>query len=192
MGIFSVPFTLILIMRSFIIEPFTIPAGSMIPTLNVGDRILAYKLPYGNYGTHSLRFLTIDAFEKPERGDVFVFEYPENRNVNYIKRIVGLPGDTVSYNKQELTINGKLIKKIKLSEIPRNYGTTTVYEENLNERLYQIQVGLSTSHFEGEWEVPPNNYFVIGDNRDNSRDSRVWGFVPSDHLVGKLVYVFEQ
>lgn len=198
----------VFVLRSFFFEPFKIPSGSMIPTLLVGDFILVNKFTYG------IRLPVIDkkiiSINDPQRGDVMVFRYPENPSLDYIKRVVGLPGDTISYERKRLTINGEPLSVEKVADYlhpERHY-----YSEQ-----YKTKMGNVEHHFLNDADapmfipdtanfpfrenctynavgvtckVPPGHYFMMGDNRDNSRDSRAWGFVPEENIVGKAVLVW--
>lgn len=184
----------VLLLRSFVVEPFRIPSGSMMPTLLVGDFILVNKFSYG------LRLPVVDTkivgIGDPERGDVVVFRYPKNPSTDYIKRVIGLPGDKVRYQKKQLTINGQLIKQSGFeSYVGVGSGVTmsgaSLRDEQLFNANHQILVEANKGIFEGmEFVVPENSYFVMGDNRDNSNDSRYWGFVPEENLVGKAFMIW--
>ncbi|MBF0188935.1 MAG: signal peptidase I [Magnetococcales bacterium] len=183
-----------LLVRTYVIEPFKIPSGSMIPTLLVGDYLFVNKMSYG----HRIPF-TRDRFmmgDGPARGDIAVFEFPENPDKDYIKRIVGLPGDRVVYEDKRLFINGKPIAY-------RPEGPYTYYNERgqrveaarlveeLGEQHHSILVQpFSYTADRFEQIVPPGHYFVLGDNRDNSNDSRFWGYVPAYRLLGRAVILF--
>ena len=198
---------IVFVLRSFLFEPFKIPSGSMIPTLLVGDFILVNKFTYG------IRLPVINkkiiSINDPQRGDVMVFRYPEDPSLDYIKRVVGVPGDTVAYQNKQLSIKGQPVAKTKL-------------EDYLHpERLYyseQFQANMGVEHrFLNDSDapafvpdparfpyrenctynasgvickVPAGHYFMMGDNRDNSRDSRAWGFVPEANIVGKAFFVW--
>lgn len=179
---------IVLVLRSFVAEPFRIPSGSMLPTLFVGDFILVNKFAYG---------LRLPVIEKkiyeigdPQRGDVVVFRYPPNPSIDYIKRVVGLPGDKIAYRQKRLFINGK---KVDVSPLVGGENVAIdkrQFEEQLGDALHQIQITLSRPSLDGELIVPPGHYFVMGDNRDNSADSRVWGFVPDQNLLGKATFIW--
>ena len=198
---------IVFLLRSFIVEPFKIPSGSMIPTLLVGDFILVNKFTYG------IRLPIIDKkvldIGNPKRGDVMVFRYPENPSLDYIKRVVGLPGDDVVYRDKRLWINGKEpLRQVSdfLSKERMQY--THRYIETLGGRPHQIlleedappilpQSGsfpfAGNCHYNInslECKVPPGHYFMMGDNRDSSSDSRVWGFVPDENIVGKAFFIW--
>ena len=198
--------------RSFLVEPFKIPSGSMIPTLQVGDFILVNKFNYG------IRLPIINQkivqINDPQRGDVMVFHYPENPSLDYIKRVVGLPGDTVEYRNKRLWING--VEQVQQADGDYNYveaGLNFVHTEKRNETLGEHQHAVlvnpemptlhlsSVAEFKGRegcsydddmvrCKVPEGQYFMLGDNRDNSRDSRYWGFVPDHQIVGKAFFIW--
>ncbi|MDD2893831.1 MAG: signal peptidase I [Halothiobacillaceae bacterium] len=183
----------VVVLRSFVAEPFRIPSGSMMPTLEVGDFILVNKFAYG-VRLPVLRTKIIPVGE-PKRGDVAVFKYPEQPEIDYIKRVIGLPGDRIRYVNKQLTINGQLVPLEKLGTYPgdgangREVGTT-VYREDLLGVVHETLQRSGAVGPEGEFTVPEGKYFVMGDNRDNSRDSRYWGFVPEDNLVGRAMLVW--
>lgn len=196
----------VLVLRSFIYEPFQIPSGSMMPTLLVGDFILVEKYAYG-LKDPVWRTQLVET-GKPERGDIVVFKYPPQPNIDYIKRVVGLPGDTVRYNnKKEICIQSageSTCQPVKLSNVEESQfiqnGIPLIrLDEKLGEVGHQILVNpLRRDRVElyqprngvNEWVVPQGQYFVMGDNRDNSADSRYWGFVPEANLVGKAVAIW--
>ncbi|HAS6062141.1 TPA: signal peptidase I [Vibrio vulnificus] len=196
----------VLVLRSFIYEPFQIPSGSMMPTLLVGDFILVEKYAYGL--KDPVWRTQLVEMGKPERGDIVVFKYPPSPNIDYIKRVVGLPGDTVRYNRQkEICIQPKgesvchmaIRNNVVESEFIQDGINLTQTDEQLGEVKHQILVNpLRQDRVEAyapragvsEWVVPQGQYFVMGDNRDNSADSRYWGFVPEANLVGKAVAIW--
>jgi len=199
-------------LRSFVIEPFKIPSGSMIPTLLVGDFIIVNKYTYG------IRLPVINKkvfdINEPEAGDVMVFRYPEDPSIDYIKRIVGLPGDIVSYHNKQLIINDEVIKldhvsEYKYVESGLGYIYSDQFEEHLGKDSYSILIndevrGLQFSNVRQfpyrenctynrigfTCKVPEGNYFTLGDNRDSSSDSRYWGFVPEENIVGKAFMIW--
>ena len=199
---------IVFLLRSFLVEPFKIPSGSMIPTLLVGDFIAVNKYTYG------IRLPVINKkiieLNTPERGDVVVFRYPPDPSLDYIKRVVGLPGDRVAYINKRLTINGKPVAIEKVGDYfdTERMFYTPRYEEKLGEKQHMLLIEddappyvphvmqfplRDKCHYNSEGfscEVPVGHYFVMGDNRDNSQDSRVWGFVPDENLVGKAFYIW--
>ena len=185
----------ILLFRSFVAEPFKIPSGSMMPTLLVGDFILVNKFAYGlRLPVLNTRIL---ATGEPRRGDVFVFRYPQNPKEDYIKRVVGLPGDTIEYRNKTLFVNGQQIAETDLgaytgpSEPGRPMDGAQLKQEDLTGVQHRIleMPGAWVGH-EGTWTVPAGQYFAMGDNRDNSADSRFWGFVPEQNLVGRAFVIW--
>jgi len=220
-------FLIVLLLRSFLVEPFRIPSGSMMPTLLIGDFILVNKFSYGlRLPVLNTKFLDVG---EPQRGDVVVFRYPEDQTTPYIKRIIGLPGDTIEYNyiHKTLYINGDLISK-NFTHIYQGLGqgssmtSSEVYQESLgNEVAHNILLRPGAGHpiryfwFNSKQDIveiktraelatygnpdlsklkiqkiPEGHYFVLGDNRDNSRDSRFWGLVPEENLVGKAFFIW--
>jgi len=176
----------VLVIRSFIFEPFRIPSGSMMPTLLEGDFIFVQKYAYG------LRLPVTETkiFEtgSPKRGDVVVFRLPSDPSVNYIKRVVGLPGDEIIYDRQRLTINGETVQ---LKQGPNASFDAPVFIEDLDGRVHDILVtNPRFSTRDGTYRVPEGQYFVMGDNRDRSRDSRFIGAIPEKFLVGEAVRVW--
>ncbi len=191
----------VLILRSFIAEPFRIPSGSMMPTLLVGDFILVNKFAYG-LRLPSINKKVVD-ISLPERGDVIVFRYPKEPSVDYIKRTIGIPGDTISYHNKILKVNGEILPQVQVgrylgvgSGIGQT-GWTTSIESNgekeyailRNPRAPNMPAGCQVLR-PGTITVPEGHYFVMGDNRDNSNDSRCWGFVPEENLVGKAFAIW--
>ena len=172
-----VPVFLIFVLRTFIYEPYQIPSGSMIPGLKVGDFILVNKHSYGLKVNRIGSTFALSA--DPEYGDVVVF-IPPHVNVPYIKRLIGKPGDTIGYLNKKIYVNGKAIQQELISTSEEE----TFLKETLanSDRIIRI-VGGSSSYPE-EFTVPANHYFVMGDNRDNSSDSRFWGFVPRENFMG--------
>jgi signal peptidase I len=195
-------------LRSFLVEPFKIPSGSMIPTLLIGDFILVNKYTYG-IRLPVLNTKVIDV-GSPKRGDVMVFRYPADPSLDYIKRVVGLPGDRIEYRDKMLTINGKPVprrqtgdyeSRERLQYFPR-------YLEDFGGAEHEIILDKDAPGFTNRsmdfshsgncdynggslaCTVPAGHYFVMGDNRDNSSDSRVWGFVPDENIVGKAFFIW--
>ncbi len=184
---------IVLLLRSFLVEPFRIPSGSMMPTLLVGDFILVNKFAYG------VRLPVINTkiigISEPQRGDVAVFRYPKDPSTDYIKRIIGLPGDRVSYYNKQLYINGNPVD-LQEQETYRGVGSgigmsgAQLKVEDLDGTKHQILVDRHRPTINHEYIVPGNHYFVMGDNRDNSNDSRFWGTVPEENLVGKAFLIW--
>ena len=199
---------LVFVLRSFLFEPFRIPSGSMIPTLEIGDLILVNKYEYG------IRLPVVNKkvveLGQPKRGDVMVFRYPLNPSQDYIKRVVGLPGDRVEYLNKRLTINGQ---PVPLKKLEPYYDSDRMqyyahFSESLGAVEHRIIVseqvppglggGFPNTHpgacqYSGSGvvcQVPPGHYFMMGDNRDNSEDSRFWGFVPDENIVGRAFFIW--
>jgi signal peptidase I len=207
-GLFPV-ILIVFLLRSFLFEPFKIPSGSMVPTLLVGDLILVNKFHYG------VRLPVLNkkiiANNDPKRGDVMVFRYPVDPRVDYIKRVVGIPGDEVAYLNQKLSINGQLVPTQALGEFydEDSMRYLPMFSELLGAVEHRILVDPRRPAFFGGdqkafalhencryqpegvvCKVPPGHYFMMGDNRDNSQDSRFWGFVPDDNIVGRAFFVW--
>lgn len=195
---------LVFFVRSFIIEPFKIPSGSMMPTLLAGDYILVNKFTYGlRVPILNNRFLDVN---EPKRGDVFVFHYPPSPSVDYIKRVVGLPGDKIRYVDKRLTINGQLLDVQDVGDYTYvkpglNMLTAKQYREQLGDVQHDILINPWVGNYDAdalgaklandeEIVVPAGHYLAMGDNRDDSSDSRVWGFVPEQNLVGKAFFIW--
>ncbi|WP_440995567.1 signal peptidase I [Arhodomonas sp. SL1] len=177
----------VLVIRSFIAEPFRIPSGSMIPTLLPGDFILVNKFAYGlRLPVAHAKFLEVG---EPERGDVVVFRYPEDPSQDYIKRVVGLPGDEIRYEDKRLYVNGEVMAQDSLKDY-RDDPTVSVREEDLDGFRHRILVHENAPGRDFEYQVPERSYFAMGDNRDRSSDSRFWGPVPEENLVGEAFLVW--
>lgn len=182
-----------LCLRFFVISAYKIPTGSMVPTLKIGDFIFAYKLPYGV----PIPFSNGDRFNKslPKRGDVVVFRYPGNQNVNYVKRVVGLPGDRIAIKNKKLYINETEATYVPMAEqviadLP-GHEYYSAYRESFPESTHLVIRNRSEdADFFGPVVVPPGQIFVLGDNRDSSDDSRYWGTVPVNHLEGRVVMIW--
>lgn len=203
---------LVFMLRSFLVEPFRIPSGSMMPTLLAGDFILVNKYTYG------IRFPVLDKkvidINNPQRGDVMVFHFPDDPSIDYIKRTVGLPGDLVEYKDKRLSINGQPLTyqengTFSFEAGGLNFVTAIVYREKLGEQEHAAMVipGIpgfiqeqlrSFPHQENctynedsfSCKVPEGHYFMMGDNRDGSNDGRYWGFVPEKNIVGKAFFIW--
>ena len=178
----------VLIIRSFIFEPFRIPSGSMMPTLVQGDYIFVKKYSYGlRWPVIEKKFLETGA---PRRGDVVVFRLPSDPRVNYITRVVGLPGDTVVYQDHQLYVNGE---QMPLTKHPDTmlHESGLIFIEDLDGREHEIRISRPESRAtERTYTVPEGHYFMMGDNRDNSQDSRFIGEIPETHLVGEAVRIW--
>jgi signal peptidase I len=176
----------VLVIRSFIFEPFRIPSGSMMPTLFQGDFIFVKKYSYGlRLPVTETKILETGS---PERGDVVVFRLPSDPSINYIKRVVGLPGDQVVYERHRLLINGE---EIALEPHPEATSQDPRFVEQLGEREHEILITNAAYMVrDGAYTVPEGHYFMMGDNRDNSRDSRFINSIPETHLVGEAVRIW--
>lgn len=176
---------IVFFLRSFLVEPFQIPSGSMIPTLEVGDFILVNKFAYGVRAP--VLNTEIIPIGKPQRGDVMVFFPPHQPEIYYIKRVIGVPGDHISYNNHVLTLNGKVIEEKLIAALPAGAPVLRMVSEKIDDKEFSTYKHLQPSRLsvQGSWVVPEGHYFMMGDNRDNSLDSREWGFVSEDAIVGK-------
>jgi signal peptidase I len=208
-GSFFPVIALVFFLRSFLYEPFKIPSSSMVPTLLVGDLILVNKFTYG------VRLPIVNKkiiqLNDPQRGDVMVFKYPKDLSQDYIKRVIGVPGDKIIYENKRLTVNGKAVDYTPLDDYLNE--DSLLYSKQAKENLTGIEHRVITTEaappvnvgevrdfphsencsyrYEGfTCVVPAGNYFMMGDNRDNSLDSRYWGFVPDQNIVGKAFFVW--
>lgn len=183
---------LVLLLRSFLAEPFRIPSGSEKPDLLIGDFILANKFSYGI--RLPVLHKKIISIGEPKRGDIMVFLWPKNPSVYFIKRVIGLPGDVITYKNKVLTINGQIATQTLIGE-KTDEGANESYpvllkREDLLGVQHEIYLRPDQPATDFSVTVPPGNYFMMGDNRDNSLDSRYWGFVPEKDLIGKAMWVF--
>ncbi len=178
---------IVLVLRSFLFEPFQIPTGSMIPTLEVGDFILVNKYTYG------IRLPVIGTkvvdMEAPQNGEIMVF-IPPHQDEYFIKRVVGIPGDTVRYQDKVLYINGEKQEQTFVAQIPPVNPRVLRYREKLGEVEHLIERNPYLDARVDEWVVPEGHYFMMGDNRDQSSDSRYWGLVKEENIVGKAVAIW--
>lgn len=185
---------IVFVLRSFIVEPFRIPSGSMLPSLHVGDFILVNKFSYG-IRLPVLNEKVIDT-GMPQRGDVAVFRFPRDESINYIKRVVGLPGDRIVYEGKKLYINGQYMPQQPASSYTVQQDGEVLYDaarytERLGDAEHDILLSPRPDFGPAPtYVVPAGHYFVMGDNRDHSNDSRYWGFVPDEHLVGKAFFIW--
>jgi signal peptidase I len=207
-GSFFPVIALVFFLRSFLYEPFKIPSSSMVPTLQIGDLILVNKYTYGiRLPIVNKKIIEIN---DPQRGDVMVFKYPKDPSLDYIKRVIGIPGDKILYKNKRLSVNGKELSYEPLTDYLDEERLTYYkqYLENLSGSAHKILVDdrappyispprvfpqheLCTYNLEGfACTVPAGHYFMMGDNRDNSEDSRYWGFVPDKNIVGKAFFVW--
>lgn len=213
-GLWSVALLLVVLvigLRAFFFEPFRAVSGSMQPTLKAGVRLIAKKWGYGHYTAFGVQIMRAPVSASVERGDIFVFDYPPNPKLQHITRVVGLPGDKIDYRNKILTINGQALSRRPLEEY---FDEVSVhYNAQFMEKLGNVEYAVLLDNgrpamipasdvfpFSNNCTylsdgvtclVPPGHYYVLGDNRDNSLDSRFWGFVPEENLLGKLVKVFQ-
>jgi signal peptidase I len=199
---------IVFLVRSFVVEPFKIPSGSMVPTLLVGDFILVNKFDYGI--RLPITNTQVTQGRPLERGDVVVFRYPKDESVDYIKRVIGLPGDVVAYQDKQLTINGKPVPQTPQADYfdEERIGYAKQFTQDLfgrknnilnNPAVPPFVIGAEDFPYRDNCQyndrgvickVPPGNYFMMGDNRDNSADSRYWGFVPNANIVGRAFFIW--
>ena len=208
-GSFFPVIALVFFLRSFLYEPFKIPSSSMVPTLLIGDLILVNKYSYG-IRLPVLNKKIIDVGD-PQRGDVMVFKYPKDMSQDYIKRVIGVPGDKITYENKRLTVNGKAVEYAPMEDYLEE--DSLELRQQFREELPNVQHRILTIKSRRSFDpsqvdnfphrdacvyteesftctVPEGNYFMMGDNRDNSADSRYWGFVPNQNIVGKAFFVW--
>jgi len=183
-------FLAVLALRSFLIEPFRIPSGSLEPTLNVGDFVAVNKFAYGV--RLPLLEKKIIKVSEPKTGQIAVFRWPPDPSFDYIKRVIGVPGDVISYHDKQLTVNGKPAKQtfVEYTIDESSEQTVARYEENLNGVIHNIYINPSDPAVDFDVTVPKGAYFMMGDNRDDSADSRFWGFVSEENLRGRAFLVW--
>jgi signal peptidase I len=208
-GSFFPVIALVFVLRSFLFEPFKIPSESMLPTLHIGDLILVNKFTYGvRLPIINKKIIDIN---DPKRGDVMVFKYPKDVSLDYIKRVVGVPGDKVTYRNKRLSINGEEIAYAELPDFSNRERNLSIYKQ-FSENLTGVNHSVLNDDFKPSYVtnpddfpfrnncsyddlgftcvVPKGHYFMMGDNRDNSADSRYWGFVSDENIVGKAFFVW--
>mgnify|MGYP003384685700 CR=1 FL=1 len=206
-GAFFPVILMVFVVRSFLYEPFKIPSSSMVPTLEIGDLILVNKYTYG-IRLPIINKKVID-ISNPQRGDVMVFKYPKDMSLDYIKRVVGIPGDKIEYKNKRLSVNGKAVEyegrpdylseetllyykqfTENLTGVKHNILNDDGKNEPITPQAYAFQEACSYNAEGFACTVPAGQYFMMGDNRDNSLDSRYWGFVPDENIVGKAFFVW--
>jgi len=190
--------SIVVLVRSFLFEPFKIPSSSMVPTLKIGDHIFVSKFLYGL----TLPFLKVElvGWNSPKRGDIIVFLFPRDESLHYIKRVVGVPGDTIEFKGRDLIINGTTVRKEPVTEealvndgAGENSSPGDLYKEYLDETVHLVRyksAGSDLNRLVPKETVPPNKFFVMGDNRDDSYDSRSWGFVPRENIKGRAEMIW--
>lgn len=180
---FLFPIVLVMSLRWALVEPFVIPSGSMIPNLLIHDHILVQKFAYGLHVPFSNKWLIKWAL--PQHGDIVVFKYPENPEVYYIKRLIGVPGDTVEVKNGRITVNGEKLNLTSFDS-PKNEKGFFYFQEQNGLKTYLIRFLYNGDEGDvQEYKIPQGQYFFMGDNRDQSSDSRVWGYVNEEYIVGK-------
>jgi signal peptidase I len=197
--------------RAFLFEPFRFPSGSMTPSIEPRAHLIVKKWGYGNYGTYGIHLMRTVMSSEVRRGDIVVFEYPENRALSYAQRVVGLPGDRISYDNKRLKVNDQEAPRRQIGDYAHKDRPirSLQYLERLGDREYPIliEAGVPAAippvkafRFDERCaytresvscHVPDGHYFVLGDNRDNSSDSRIWGFVPARNILGKVQYILQ-
>ncbi|OGI62758.1 MAG: signal peptidase I [Candidatus Muproteobacteria bacterium RBG_16_60_9] len=192
-GFMMIPLLFVIFaIRSFAYEPYRFPSASMMPTVQPGAFMVAQKFGYGHYGSFGVSVLRTSITAEIKRGDIIVFDFPGDLSIQYAKRIIGLPGDAIEYRGRQLTINGERVVSEATGQRFSAEANITyeVFQETLAGQTYQVAYknGVSSSHFSAT--VPAASYFVLGDNRDRSNDSRYWGFVPARNVIGRVVHIF--
>jgi signal peptidase I len=177
----------IVLFRIFFYEPFVLPSGAMLPTYKVGTHVVIEKSGFGTYHAYGITLLKARPSKKLYRGDVIVFKYPKDESLTYIKRIIGLPGDTVEYKNKRLTINNLAVPSSVINESEK----FEIVEERFENKTFHVQHDQFRKSSDGVYTVPEDHYFMMGDNRDDSRDSRYWGFLPAENILGRVVFSIE-
>ena len=183
-------FITVLFLRSFLIEPFRIPSGSLEPTLLVGDFLVVNKFAYGvRLPVWEKKIINVNA---PKKGDIVVFRWPPNPSYDYIKRVIGVPGDHITYHDKVLSINGVEMKQtfMRYTTDPSSGQAVSEFQENLNGVVHDLFVRTDMPAVDFDVTVPVGNYFMMGDNRDDSADSRFWGFVSDEYLRGQALAIW--
>lgn len=195
MAILLVPVSAIFFSRSFLYEPFRFPSGSMFPTIKTGSHLIAKKWGYGNYGSYGILVLRTPVTAEIKRGDIVVFDFPGEPSIRYAKRIIGIPGDVLEFKGRRLKLNGELVETSEQSA-PQTMSSDgrlsyVTMKETLSGNTYTVAYTKAEEDRKISVTIPDGNYFVLGDNRDHSNDSRYWGFVPAQNLVGKVVHIVQ-
>ena len=184
----------VFVLRSFVVEPFRIPSGSMLPTLEIGDFILVNKYEYG-IRLPVLNEKIID-MDEPDYGDVMVFRFPHDNSVNFIKRVVGLPGDSIVYEDKKITVNGQLVAQDVAGDYVIRSGPNRKIQTDLLDESFGVGQAHQILHDTKRtsrtlvFKVPEDTFFVLGDNRDYSNDSRFWGYVPEENIIGRAFFIW--
>ena len=190
----SVALIIALLVRSALIAPYKIPSGSMIPTLLVGDHIMVSKLSYSIKLPIPFTNVNLYTYDKPKRGDVIVFKYPKDESVDFIKRLIAIPGDIIEVHDKNIYINGVKIAITLTNNVGSldGFQVPDVYKESFFTITHDVQFMKLIARLRdfGPITVPAGSYFVMGDNRDNSADSREWGFVPEKNIVGRALFIW--
>ncbi|WP_170115242.1 signal peptidase I [Pleionea mediterranea] len=188
-AIYAAFFSAVFLFRSFLYEPYVFPSSSMQPTIDPGNHIIVQKLGYRTYGTYGITISSkeLASADLMQRGRLYAF-YPPHKDIPFVKRLIALPGDTVAIRGNDISINGAVLATEMLYETD----LLSVYEQNLSGITHLIQrLKMRPSRDMEEIVVPEKSYFFMGDNRDNSADSRFWGYVASDRIIGEVIYVFK-
>jgi signal peptidase I len=177
----------IVLFRVFFYEPFKIPSGAMLPTLRTGSIVVIEKFGFGNYHAYGVTLLKTRRSKELRRGDVIVFLYPKNESLTYIKRIVGMPGDTIEYTNKQLTINNVSVPSSVIEESDE----LKIVEEFFGNETHRVQIIKDRDSADAVYTVPADHYFMMGDNRDDSSDSRYWGYLPAENILGRVILIID-